>query len=76
LTTVYAGDVLKVRLAGAGGYGAPYRRDPAAVLDDIAEEKISLDHAKRAYGVILQAGSSLIDEKATESMRKMLSQPG
>jgi N-methylhydantoinase B len=74
LTTVHAGDVLKVRLAGAGGYGAPYQRDPAAVLDDIADEKISLDHARQAYGVILHAGTSRIDEEATASMRTVLSQ--
>jgi N-methylhydantoinase B len=51
LATVNAGDVLRVRLAGAGGYGEPGERERERVLDDLAEGKITPEHALAAYGV-------------------------
>ncbi len=53
LTTVNDGDVLKVRLAGGGGHGNPRERDPAAVLADVVEEKMTVAHARDVYGVIV-----------------------
>ena len=55
LTVVNAGDVLKVRLAGAGGHGAPEQRGRERVLNDIAEGKITPKHARDAYGINLEA---------------------
>lgn len=51
LTTVNAGDTLRVRLAGCGGHGDPAERERARVLDDLAEGKITAAHALAAYGV-------------------------
>ena len=42
LTTVNDGDVLRVRLAGGGGHGDPFTREPAAVLEDVLEEKMTV----------------------------------
>jgi N-methylhydantoinase B len=67
LTTVNRGDVLRVRLAGAGGWGEPLARDPTAVLEDVREGKVSIDHAHEAYRVVI-AGSD-VDEIATSSLR-------
>ena len=53
LTTVNVGDLLKIRLAGGGGHGDPHQRDPAAVLADVLEEKISVAHAREVYGVLI-----------------------
>jgi len=53
LTTVNDGDMLKVRLAGGGGHGDPRERDPAAVLLDVLEEKMTVAHAREAYGVAI-----------------------
>jgi N-methylhydantoinase B len=53
LTTVNAGDILKVRLAGGGGHGDPHARDPAAVLEDVLEEKLSPEQARELYGVVI-----------------------
>ena len=47
------GDVVSFRLAGAGGYGNPADRDPAAVKRDLADGFISPDHAMQNYGVDL-----------------------
>jgi N-methylhydantoinase B len=56
LTTVHDGDVLRVRLAGGGGHGNPLDRSPTLVLDDVVEDKISIEHARSAYGVVIGGG--------------------
>ena len=43
------GDVISFRLAGAGGYGDPLRRSPAAVEADLADGYITLVRAPPAY---------------------------
>ena len=45
------GDVLSIQLCGAGGFGDPAGRDPAAVLEDVADGYISAEAAKRDYGI-------------------------
>ena len=47
--TVRHGDVYRHELAGAGGWGDPFERDPERVLRDVMEEKIS--RGVRAAGV-------------------------
>ena len=39
--TVRRGDVFRHILAGAGGWGDPLERDPAAVLRDVRNELLS-----------------------------------
>jgi N-methylhydantoinase B len=46
------GEVYRHIMAGGGGYGDPLDRDPKWVLRDVLEEKVSLIHAKEAYGVV------------------------
>ncbi len=48
--TVRSGDVYRHELAGAGGWGDPFARDPERVLRDVMEEKISPAYARREYG--------------------------
>ena len=69
LTTVNHGDLLRVRLAGGGGHGNPFLRDKAAVLEDVIEEKMSIDHAKVAYGVVISTKPLAVDEAATALLR-------
>lgn len=69
LTTVRDGDVLQVRLAGGGGHGNPLDRDPAAVLADVLEEKMSVEHARDAYGVVITGTPPGIDSVATARRR-------
>ncbi|HEY2865071.1 MAG TPA: hydantoinase B/oxoprolinase family protein [Casimicrobiaceae bacterium] len=65
LTTVNDGDVLQVRLAGGGGHGDPLQRDPVAVLADVMEEKMSVEHARDVYGVVIAGSPPAIDVAAT-----------
>ena len=70
LTTVHHGDVLKVRLAGGGGHGDAYARDPKAVLDDILEDKMSVEHAREAYGVAIAGDPLEVDLEETARLRR------
>jgi N-methylhydantoinase B len=47
--TLQAGDVLTVRSGGGAGYGPAENRDPAMVERDLREERITPEHAARAY---------------------------
>jgi N-methylhydantoinase B len=44
------GERFLLQSAGAGGYGDPHERDPAAVAADVAEGYVSAEAAKRDYG--------------------------
>jgi N-methylhydantoinase B len=39
--------------AGGAGVGDPLERDPARVLEDVREERISADYARNVYGVVI-----------------------
>ena len=67
LVRARAGDVLTVMTAGGGGYGDPYRRDPAAVLHDVRRGYVSVEAAARDYGVVITEGR--LDEAATAARR-------
>jgi N-methylhydantoinase B len=69
LTTVDSGDVLQVRLAGGGGHGPAFERDAEAVLDDVVEQKMSVDHAREAYGVVIAGTPPHVDVAATAALR-------
>ncbi len=51
LDTLKAGDLISLRLPGAGGYGDPGERDRAALLRDVRDGKVSLEAAAEAYQV-------------------------
>ena len=53
--TITRGDVFRHEVAGAGGWGDPLERDPAAVLKDVRNELISLAVAADDYGVVIDA---------------------
>lgn len=46
-----AGDVVSLRLPGAGGYGKPQERDLQALLRDVRDGKVSIESAQNDYGV-------------------------
>ncbi|MBL8700653.1 MAG: hydantoinase B/oxoprolinase family protein [Alphaproteobacteria bacterium] len=64
------GDVYRHIMAGGGGYGDPLERDPADVLEDVLEEKVSISHAAEAYGVVVTPGRPpRLDAAATTALR-------
>jgi N-methylhydantoinase B len=65
------GDVISFQQSGAGGYGDPFERDPALVLDDVFDDYVSIEVARDEYGVVITgAGADLrVDERATTALR-------
>ena len=53
---------------GGGGYGDPLHRDPAAVVVDLREGKVTAEGANVVYGVVIDAGE--VDEAATAQRRR------
>ena len=45
-----SGERFLLQSAGGGGYGDPARRDPAAVVRDVAEGYVTAEAAKKKYG--------------------------
>lgn len=58
---------------GGGGWGDPLDRDPQAVLDDVIDEYVSVEGARRDYGVVLTGSLEQltleVDAEATEKLR-------
>src|SRR5499426_889724 len=67
--TIKAGDVFRHVLAGAGGWGDPLERDPAAVLKDVRNELLSRAKAAADYGVVVDVERWAVDEQATKRRR-------
>ncbi len=62
-----AGDSVRVKTPGGGGYGDPLKRDPAKVAEDVRLGRYSVAEAKTLFGVVM-AGDS-VDEAATAALR-------
>jgi N-methylhydantoinase B len=67
--TIRKGDVFRHVLAGAGGWGDPLERDPAAVLMDVRNELLSLDRAVADYGVVIDKATWSVGVDATTRAR-------
>jgi N-methylhydantoinase B len=62
------GDSFRHVGAGGGGYGDPFERDPAAVLEDVLDEKVSRAKARADYGVAID-GHGNVDYAETRRLR-------
>ena len=65
--SVEAGDVVSYRTCGGGGYGPPEERDPARVLRDVLENKVSAERARDVYRVAVSGRE--VDDAATKELR-------
>lgn len=67
------GDLIVYDYGGGGGWGDPLERDPEAVLDDVLDEYVSVESARRDYGVVLTGSLAdmtlAVDLAATEALR-------
>lgn len=69
-----SGDVFSRPTAGGGGYGDPLERDPELVREDVADDYVSIERARRDYGVVLRVVDAdlaeyAVDREATERER-------
>jgi N-methylhydantoinase B len=63
--------------AGGGGFGDPPERDPAAVVEDVADGYVSIERARKDYGVVVrevdaELAEYAVDEEATGAERKQI----
>jgi N-methylhydantoinase B len=63
------GEVVRHVLAGGGGYGWPFERDLAAVVEDVRDGKVTVAAARRDYGVALDAATLAVDKAETARLR-------
>lgn len=70
-TPLSSGDITLADLGGGGGWGDPLERDPSVVLEDVLDELVSVEGAKR-YGVVIHPVKMKVDQKATEKLRKKM----
>jgi N-methylhydantoinase B len=61
---------------GGGGWGDPLEREPERVLKDVRDEYVSIEGARRDYGVVVEGDPRqdpeglVLDTSATEELRK------
>ncbi|MGH7301922.1 MAG: hydantoinase B/oxoprolinase family protein, partial [Candidatus Rokuibacteriota bacterium] len=65
------GDVVSFQQPGAGGYGDPFEREPRRVLEDVLDDYVSIEAARREYGVVIMGAAAdlSVDEAATRHLR-------
>jgi acetone carboxylase alpha subunit len=63
------GELYMMCQGAGGGYGDVLQRDPAAVMQDIEDDLISVDTAREIYKVVFDDRTLLADEVATHALR-------
>ena len=66
-TRLKRGDTLRIETGGGGGHGHPFDRPPEAVLEDVRGGFVSIDAARRLYGVVIR--DEAVDAAATAARR-------
>jgi N-methylhydantoinase B len=71
---VKAGQVIRIRTTGGGGWGDPLERPYDEVERDLRWGKVSFDGARRDYGVVATGDidSPVIDSDASDALREQL----
>jgi N-methylhydantoinase B len=64
---VEPGDVVRIETPSGAGFGDPRARDPARVLTDVRDGKVSHEGARTLYGVVIRDGA--VDADATARLR-------
>lgn len=70
-TRLEAGDGYITETGGGGGFGSPLERDPQRVLADVRSGYVSLEAARRHYGIVIQQDGRhfSVDLAATSRLR-------
>ena len=66
---VEAGARFVLRTRGGGGWGDAFQRDPEKIRWDVLEGLLSLERARRVYGVVINPASMTVDGVGTEKLR-------
>lgn len=60
---------VSVITGGGAGWGSPFERDPNLVLDDVANGCLSIEAARRDYGVVIEPDGPSLNPKETNNIR-------
>ena len=67
------GECYEYYYGGGGGWGDPLKRPPEQVLEDVLDEYVSRQAARREYGVVLRGSlenlTLKIDHEKTDALR-------
>lgn len=70
IETIHPGERAANKNPGGGGYGNPFEREIARVVEDVRNGLVSLEGARLDYGVVIADRDTLaVDEAATASLR-------
>ena len=69
---VKPGDVHAFYAPCGGGYGNPLERPAEDVLGDVLDDFCTVEHARNAYGVVIDIVNEQVDETATNSLRSQM----
>jgi hypothetical protein len=69
---VEAGEVHVFYAPCGGGFGDPLERPTAQVLEDVLDGFCTVDHARAAYGVVVNAEGETVDEAASKVLRERM----
>lgn len=70
IRNVPTGTIFREVAGGGGGYGNPLERDPERVVDDVKNGVISLESARKHYGVWIEPGNLGLIRDKTRQIRK------
>ncbi len=73
---VRPGEMIRYETCGGGGHGPPWQRDPKRVLNDVRQGKVSLERARTAYGVAIDAEQWTVDTDETAYLRATMQHDG
>ncbi len=66
---VAPGDAIYHAIAGSGGHGDPWTREPERVAADVRDDKVSVAGAREDYGVVIDPITLVLDCDATHALR-------
>ncbi len=69
---IQPGQTVTLRLPGGGGFFSPLERNPERVLEDVRQERVSVEAAQNLYGVVIDGATWVIDTAETELLRAEL----
>lgn len=67
---VKAGDIISLYGMGGASFGDPLERDTWRVQKDVKDELVSIDSARKHYGVVIDSETLEVDGEATAKLRK------
>ena len=69
-----AGEVIRIRTTGGGGWGDPLERPYDEVARDVLWGKVSVAGAREDYGVVVTgtADAPVVDEPASDGLRERM----